>query len=286
MAFKFKAIAMDIDGTLLNSDGKMSKKTKDALLLAQSKGVKLILSTGRPANITYEIANELEMDKKEHEGYLLTDNGALLKSAVDHKIIFEDKISVDLAKHILGVIEKYPGLYPFYMDDGHIYVHDAYEAIVDSRGNGNEDEIINMHKLQARAGNYLLQEVKRMKDFVSKPIFKMHTSNQPDYIKKHLEDIKRDMGDQVEVLATYPAVTEFNKKGISKGKSLSKLGINMEDIIAFGDSVNDIDMLKSVGCGVAMGNALEEVKEIADEITESNDNDGIYYSLKKHGLFD
>lgn len=277
---------MDIDGTLLNSERKISQKTKEALLYAQSKGVKLILSTGRPANITYEIASELEMDKKEHEGYLLTDNGALLKSAYDHRIIFEDKISVDLAKHILGVIEKYPGLYPFYMDDGYIYFHDAYEAVVDSRGNGKEEEIINMHQLQARAGNYLVQEVKRMKDFIHKPIFKMHTANQPEYIKEHLEDIKREMGDEVEVLATYPAVTEFNKKGISKGNSLSKLNIDMEDIIAFGDSVNDIDMLQSVGCGVAMGNALEEVKAVADEITESNDNDGIYHSLKKHDLFD
>lgn len=172
-----KAIAMDIDGTLLTSDHIISEKTKNALLEAQSKGIKLILSTGRPAKITYEISKELEMNKEENGGYLLTDNGASLKSAVDGKIIFEDKMSVELAKHILGVIENYPGLYPFYMEDGNIYFHDAYEAIVDSRGNGREENIINMHRLQARAGNYKVHEVKRMKDFINAPIFKMHTSN-------------------------------------------------------------------------------------------------------------
>lgn len=92
------------------------------------------------------------------------------------------------------------------------------------------------------------------------------------------------MGPEVEVLATYPAVTEYNKKGISKGNSLSKLGFDMDEIIAFGDSVNDIDMLKSAGIGVAMGNALEEVKQVADYITKSNDEDGIYYALKEFGI--
>ena len=122
--------------------------------------------------------------------------------------------------------------------------------------------------------------------FADYPLNKILTAGDPDYLQENYKNIMEPFKDTLSCMFTAPFYFEFTAKGIDKAKALdtvlSPMGFKREEMIAFGDGHNDASMVEYAGIGVAMGNAVDDLKAIADEVTFSNEEDGIAYTLSKY----
>ena len=123
------------------------------------------------------------------------------------------------------------------------------------------------------------------KDNLKNPIHKVLITGKPEYVARIIDEFKEPFGDSLSIYRSAPFFIEVMAQGIDKAASLDRLskslGIKQEEVIAFGDGYNDLSMIEYAGMGVAMNNAVDGVKERADYITLSNDEDGIAYALNK-----
>lgn len=273
-----KYIVMDMDGTLLNDKHEIMPKTIKALIHLQNQGYKLLLASGRPLKAMLPYAEELEITS--HEGYIIASNGAMLYDCDKKEVVFENRISIEDAKRVFAHLEQFE-IYPFFRDEDKMYVEDVYSAVVDTQSNFG---VCNCYQLEARLGGFLLRELRSLKEDLHIPVLKIMASGDPDYIDEHLSKFDEGLKDIIYCARTAKFALEFIKVGTSKGNTLEKLGIKPEDILAFGDSMNDKEMIAYAKYGVAMGNAMDEIKEIAFEATTSNNEEGIYNFLVKHNF--
>lgn len=275
---KVKAIIMDVDGTLINKAGKITPKTKEALLEAQKNGVKLILASGRPVNGLTSLAKELHME--ENHGYLVCFNGSKVVDFQTGEILLNQTMSVELGKRILAHMKKFE-VRPLIVKGDYSYVTNVYDCMVHI--NGEEFNIMNH---EAHDNGFMLCEVKDLEEFADFPLNKILNIGEPEYLKEHYQEMQAPFLEVTNASFTAPFYFEFTDKGIDKtkalGEVLSKIGYCPEELIAFGDAQNDLSMLKYAGTGVAMGNAVEELKEQADFVTASCDEDGIALALEKY----
>ena len=144
----------------------------------------------------------------------------------------------------------------------------------------------NVMQYESRGGKYKLCEKDDLAEFVDYELNKILTFGDPDYLKENYEAMMEPFKDKLNCVFTAPFYFEFTAQGIDKAKALDTvlkpMGYTEEDMIAFGDGQNDATMLMYAGTGIAMANAVDSLKAIADEITLSNDEDGIAVSLYKH----
>lgn len=273
-----KAIVLDIDGTLLNSEKKISEKTKQSLIHAQKKGVKVILASGRPTSGMLSLAKELLMDV--YEGFLVSYNGAVAMDCLTHQPIFSKVIPNDSAKKILNHLKQFQ-LIPMINDETYMYVNDVYNNQLQL-----PDGPFNIIEYESRGGQFLLCEVKDLAEFVDFPLYKILIAGDPEYLQQNHLAIKEPFLDQVTAAFSAPFYLEFTMKGIDKAKALNEiaaqLSITQNEILSFGDGQNDRSIIEYAGTGIAMGNAVDELKEIADDVTLSNDEDGIAVALEKY----
>ncbi|EOL43830.1 cof-like hydrolase [Enterococcus phoeniculicola] len=273
-----KAIVLDIDGTLLTSEKKISEKTKQSLIHAQKKGVKVILASGRPTSGMLSLAKELLMDV--YEGFLVSYNGAVAMDCLTHQPIFSKVIPNDSAKKILNHLKQFQ-LIPMINDETYMYVNDVYNNQLQL-----PDGPFNIIEYESRGGQFLLCEVKDLAEFVDFPLYKILIAGDPEYLQQNHLAIKEPFLDQVTAAFSAPFYFEFTMKGIDKAKALNEiaaqLSITQNEILSFGDGQNDRSIIEYAGTGIAMGNAVDELKEIADDVTLSNDEDGIAVALEKY----
>ena len=263
----YKLIVMDMDGTLTNSKKEITPKTVDALVKAQQLGAKIVLASGRPTPGLYREAKQLQMDV--YGGYLLSYNGAHVCTYPNLEEVYNNAIE---EKYILPIINNAKALNLGIMvnKDGYVVVDDP-----------------NTYKLSYEAGiaNMEIKVVDDLRKFVDYRPNKFLISAPEEYLKTQFEDFKLPFGDCLSIYSSAPFYIEVVSNGINKGKALKgiadSLGIEPAEIIAFGDEMNDLTMLQYAGHGVAMGNAVKPIKLISDEITLSNDEDGIAFSLSK-----
>ena len=263
-----KLIALDIDGTLTNDKKEITKDTKDTLIELQKKGVCVMLASARPAPGLLEMAKQLELEK--YHGILMAYNGGRVVDASTGQVLSEIHMDREKTKELLRFLETLP--VTVIMDDGvQFYVTDAkgYKVEYECKNNGME-----------------CVEVDNLADFLNFSPVKLLLSVDPEKIFEVQDKIKGHMDKDLVVVRTAPFYLEIIPSSINKGKGIrdvcNRLGIDLEDVAAFGDSENDIPMLEAAGCGVAMANAEEAVKAIANLVTLSNNEDGIAYALKKH----
>lgn len=271
-----KAIILDIDGTLLNNEKGISPRTRDSLISAQEKGVKLILASGRPTTGMMKYAEMLEM--KKHHGLLVSYNGARVVDCQTYKILFDEAMSVEDGKAVLEHLKKFDVI-PMIDKDDYMYVNDVFNNELDLNG-----EKINIIEYESRGGNYKLCEKEDLADFLDYRINKILVAGDPTYLLENYKDIQAPFEDNLSCMFTAPVYFEFTAKGIDKAKALDSvllpMGISSEETIAFGDGHNDISMVDYAGIGVAMENAVDDLKKIADRITLSNNEDGIAHVLE------
>ncbi len=268
----FQLVALDLDGTLFNSQSQVSDENKSAIRHFSAHGTSFVISTGRPYT-------GLPLDLMESLGirYAITTNGAAVYKVPERECLFETCIPSDLAADILEELLTL---------NIHInlFLHGDAFAPAQCR-----KALLSIQSLPDSLKEYMLT--------TRTPIGDM-----PDFLRRQGEGVQKltlnfpegedgtfpDRSKAMAILDRYPQVSylcggfnnlEFTMTGISKGKGLSllckHLDIPIDHAIACGDSENDLDIMKTAGLGVAMANAPEEIRNLADDVTLSNDEHGV-----------
>lgn len=274
-----RVIIMDVDGTLTNGKKVITPKTKAALLKAQEKGAILVLASGRPTSGLMDIANELEMEK--HHGLLVAFNGSKVIDCETNEVLFNQTMTVEEGRAVLEHMKQFDRVRPMIDKGEYMYVNNVYDNYIMWKG-----KPFNVMEYESRGGKFKLCEVDDLAAFADYPLNKILTTADPDYLQAHYEDMMAPFKDSLSCMFTGDFYFEFTAKGIDKAKALDTVlipkGYQIEEMIAFGDGHNDASMVKYAGIGVAMANAVDALKEVADDITLSNEEDGIAYSLYKY----
>lgn len=273
-----RAILLDIDGTLTNDRKEITPKTREALIKAQNNGVRLALASGRPDQGLVKYAKILEMEK--HHGIFVCYNGAKVMDCQSGEVYFNQAMSIEEAKAVLEHMKKFK-VSPIVAKGEYMYTNDVYSGFLKRNG-----DPINIIEYESRSNGYLLAEKRDLAAFVDFPVEKILNAGEPDYMKDHYEEMMEPFKDTLSCMFTSPVYFEFTAKGVDKAKAIDtafrKMGYEPSELMAFGDAQNDLSMLKYAGIGVAMGNAAEEVKEAADYITLSNNDDGIAAAMAEY----
>lgn len=266
---KYKLIATDIDDTLLRKDKTLSPVTKAALLRAQENGVLVAVASGRLPYGVRPYAKELEVFS--HGGYYMGFNGGAVMNSKGELI---GSAYLD-SRYIQPV---YDILRP---SNATTMVHKGDVIYADNKVNDYthiESDVIGLP----------LNVVDDLPSFIDWQIHKFLISGDPDELKDLEQRLIAALGGEVDIYLSAPWFLEVMPKGTNKGTGLQMIcdsaGIDISEAIAFGDSFNDIFMLKAAGMGIAMGNAEEAVKAAADKITADCDSDGIALALKELGV--
>jgi len=270
-----KAILLDVDGTLANSEKQITPRTRDALIAAQEKGIVLVLASGRADVGLHRFADILDM--KNHGGVFVAFNGAKSLNYETGEVYFEQVMTVDQGRRVLAHMRNFD--IASCIDHGpYMLTNNAYFRI---ERDGAPWDII---EYEAHNNGFLVREEANLSAVVDWGINKILNAGEPAYLQEHWQEISAPFEGELSAMFTAPFYYEFTPLGVDKSRALREtfaaLGIDQSEIAAFGDAQNDRTMLEWAGCGVAMGNAVDEVKEIADYVTLSCDEDGIAAALE------
>lgn len=263
---KYRVIALDLDGTLTNNEKEVTPKTREVIWRAMDDGAVVILASGRPTYGIEPVADCLEL--AERGGYILSYNGAKIVNWATKEHLY--------AKHLPdGII---PEIYAF--AKAHNYGLLGYKDNVIISENASDRyalEECRINKMQIRQVGNLLENLE------DEPI-KLLMTGDPEVMARAESEISDLLGDRIDAYRSMPFFIELVAKGIDKAVSLQRLlhilKCSPSEMVAFGDGYNDISMLHFAGMGVAMGNAVPEVRAIADYVTLSNEEDGIAAALE------
>lgn len=261
---EYKAVAMDLDDTLLTSDLQISEETKQTLLQCQKDGMHVILASGRPIYAIEKYAKELELEK--YGGYIVGFNGAAVRDCKAKRMIMQRNLPMEYIKM----------LYNSSVENG-VYIHTYVGDEIVTPQNNQYTEV---------EGELTGMPIRETEDFVkavNQEVVKVLMLENPEYLRNVYEKLSHELGDKLSLTISKPYFLEIMDKGIEKSAALlhicNKLGIKTEQLIAFGDSYNDLSMLTAAGFGIAMGNAREDVKKQSDYVTDGNNEDGIAKAL-------
>lgn len=263
---KFKLVAMDMDDTLLTSALDITEQTKRTLEQVRDQGVHVTLATGRMYSSTLPFARELGITEP-----LITYQGALVKDDSSGAVLYYRPVPLQAARNVLQKGYEL-GIHI------NIYLNDT--LFVDSI----TEEGIGYAKL-ARVE---LHPVGNLLDFLNDDPVKIIFIAEEKLLDKLQPLMEENYGRELYITRSKPHYLEFMHFEANKGRALAalaeKLGVARDEVIAFGDSFNDLPMIKYAGLGVAMGNARQEVKAQADYVTAANDDEGVARALEKFVL--
>ena len=269
-ALPYSIIALDLDGTLTNSEKIITLRTFDALMKAQREGVRLVLASGRPTFGIAALANQLQL--ADYGGYVLSYNGGRIIDWCEKTVIFSQVVDQKLVPILYDFAEKAQLPIVTYLP----------EAILASKNEGEylaEEARINGMPV-VLAQNFVEEAMQ-----IAGGSTKFLIPGEPELLIQLESEMKAALSEQMEVFRSAPFFLELPPKGIDKAQSLQRLlthlGLERESLMAFGDGFNDLSMIQFAGQGVAMANAVEEVKSIADFVTTSNEEDGIAHALEQ-----
>ena len=264
----YKLIALDIDGTLINSSHQLTDGVKRAIKKAKEKGVKVVLCTGRPLKGVEQFLDELNL--KEEGDYAATFNGALV----------QDTFTENPISHLTLKYEDLIDLYNLSLEVGcrsHFY---DTKTLYTFNKDISDYTVLESQLTGAHLNFATLDEIS--KD-ISMSKFMM--IDHPEILDECIKKIPKKYYEKYTIVRSTPSFLEFLNPKANKGSGISlladELGITKDEIICVGDAGNDKHMIEYAGLGVAMGNATEEIKELADYITLSNNEDGVAHVINK-----
>lgn len=264
---KYKAIVLDLDGTLTNSKKEITPRTKEVLMKAQEMGVKVILASGRPTYGIAPLADELEIDK--FGGFILAINGARITNWTTKEIIFDQILDEKLV----------PELYKAAIDNKFQILTYQGDAIA---ATDIEDEYV-VH--EAFINKMPLIHYPDFLNQVYYPINKCLIVGEPSRLAILDKELAKHMEGRMNIYRSCDFFLECVPLGIDKAASLRRLfeheGITLDEVMACGDGNNDLSMIQAAGLGVAMANSTPEVLAAADYVTLSNEEDGVAAVVEK-----
>lgn len=272
---KIKLVAVDMDGTLLNSEKHCSKRTIEALKKAQDQGVIILPATGRAINGLPQELKDLGVR------YGIFCNGATCYDRQEEKVLVANHFSVDEVITLLQLCEKYDATHDIYAG-GKGYCEKRYLDHI--------EEYVTEKPIQKLVKNTREAIDGSLTDFIIQNNISVEKINMFFKDLEEREVARKELAQtgMAEPVSSLTNNLETGRAGCSKGVALEQLipvlGLTREEVMACGDANNDLTMLKAAGFAVAMGNATEQVKESADYITDTNDEDGVAKAIEKFVL--
>lgn len=286
----YKLIAIDLDGTMLNGYGVVTENTKKQIKRTIEKGIDVIIASGRPIDSIKTIANEIGSTK-----YFIAGNGALIYDIQKNEFLYENYLNKEKVLEIIKMCEENSISYNVYTDKTIISTALKYNVLYYYKENLKKAEDKQTHiNIVENMYEYInkMQEEKFLKITIcdeNKSVFQsiIKKLNQIENIEvldvSHMSRKLIQQGTEEIPIEYY--YTEISAKNVDKWYALeflmSKLNIKKEEIVAIGDNINDKKMIEEAGLGVAMGQSNPTIKEIANYITDSNEQEGVATILEK-----
>ena len=260
-----KMLVLDIDGTIYRKDFTASAAVKSALRELTADGIKVVLATGRMFSATLPIAGDIGLTAP-----IVCYQGGLIKEcSTDGKVLLEKDVPEKYAREIIKILREKEIHCNLYIDDG-LVVENDNETI-----KRYTDERNVRYTVVNSFDNIELKNINKMLAIDTNP--KKIESLQKQLAEKYAKDLY--------IIRSTPNFCEISNPQATKGNAIRFLaelwGIKHEEIMAIGDQDNDIEMLKAAGIAVAMGNGTDSLKEVADYVTDSVENDGVVKAIQK-----
>ena len=258
---KYKLMAIDLDGTLTNQQKVVTPPTLQALMQAQEQGLRLIIASGRPTHGVLPIATLLQLSH--FGGFLLSYNGAEIYDCQAQKMIYQQAIDPSFL----------PSIYQYARDH-----HFAVETFMDDQAITEQPDDPYIQR-QAWINRLNITKVTNWVGAIDFPVMKCLIVGEPERLVQLEQIMLQELEGKLNICRSEPYFLEIVAKDVDKASALSRLldytKCKREELVAVGDSYNDISMIRLAGLGVAMANAPEIVRQHADYITLSNEDDGV-----------
>lgn len=279
----YKLAAIDLDGTMLNQYGVVTQNTKEAIQKAQEAGIEVIIASGRPIDSIKTIAKEIKSEK-----YFISGNGAIIYDMAKNEIIYENTLKKQKTLEIIKICEENSIYYNIYTENEIVAKSLQCNVLYYHKENANKEEKDKTHiNIVENVYDYILNRDEKIVKITvcdsNQVIFNsiMRKLKELDEIEVlEVSHMSRKMIKQgTEEIPIEYFYTEISAKNVDKWNALEflkeKMNIKTEEIIAIGDNINDKKMIENAGLGVAMGQSHPTVKEVADQVTISNTEDGV-----------
>lgn len=276
-----RIVALDLDGTLLDSEKRLSEVNRDALARAAEKGVEIVPTTGRFFGMMPLAVRDLPFVR-----YAITINGAQVYDRETDTAIVRDEIPLDMALGVMEVLDRYDVIYDCYRQNWGWMTAALQEKAADYATNEHYLRMVREFRKPVPELKAHLRETAANGDVQKIMLFAAN--------RERSAAIDRLRGLSDEIAARFPEIKvtastwnnlELNIRTAHKGNALRRfaehLGLTLENCMAFGDGMNDFTMVEAAGLGIAMANAEPEVKRVAKDMVPSNDEDGVARGIEK-----
>lgn len=286
----YKLLAIDLDGTLLNSYGEISSENINALEKAKEKGVKIVLASGRVVKSVETLANELDLDDN-----IICGNGAVIYNRKNKEIIFNKFISKSKILQIINICEENSIYYNVYTSNTIIgkslnynllfYNYENAKKTEENKTRINIVQDIYKYVQESEQDNYLKINIADSNKIIFDNIIKrLKNIKDVDVLDVgHMSKKFIEHGNQVIPVEYY--YTEVTSSNVDKWSAIQYLidqyGIDKSEVIAIGDNINDISMIENAGMGVIMGNGAPYIKQKSDMVVSNNNENGVAEAIEK-----
>ena len=285
---KYKILVLDLDGTLTDSRKEITPRTLDVLLEAQRRGLRIVLASGRPVAGIEPVAERLRL--AEADGYVLAYNGGQIIRWAD--------------RHPVAQTLLPPEIYPYVYAEAKSHGFEVISYATEADGSDilvSEDPDNEYVAYEARLNRMYCRRVPHLLEAIEQPVPKLLVVGDPEPLHefelrladmlmgdtgpRHQNDVWAHLHGRAGVFRSEAFFLEIVPRGVDKAECLAllldRLGLGREEMMACGDSYNDLTMIRYAGLGVAMANAKPEVKAVADFVTLSNDEDGVAHAVER-----
>ncbi len=269
----YKLVAIDLDGTLVTDEKELTKKTIEVIKEASKKGVKIMISSGRSF---YRLEKFIDaLDLRQENQCTICFNGAIIVENMTKEVIYSKNLDGKEVEELIELGKTLELPIMIYARDIQ-YVEKVPEVVQKNKKNlkGMHLEVVNFKKL----------------DFTKEQhyIYKICFIDKPEVIIEKRKQIPQKLLEKYEMTSSVPEYLEIVKKGIKKSEAIKfvmqQYDIKQEEVMTIGDGENDVEMLHFAGLGIAMENATDDVKSFANDVTTSNNQDGVANAIEKYIL--
>lgn len=270
-----KMIGLDLDGTLLDSNKRISDTNKEAIIQVMKKGVKVVICTGRILATSKMYAGLSGADE-----IIITCNGGEVINLKTKEYLNNETISMDSVERIINILYDHNVYFHVYIDNSLITERMELDALVFKNANDKVPEEFRLNiEVVDSVWDYIKEGNKKVSKFVA-------ASEDIEFLNKVRQEVS--YVPEIELASSNIKNFEVMKDGVSKGKGIkiaaNHYGISTDEVMVIGDNENDISMLSEAGLPIVMNNAEDKIKNFGRYVTKSNDEDGVAHAIRKYIL--